>query len=129
MVRKRGERGPGKQPKCRGDSEKCHRCVRKIGCCLKKPTPCGKRDCVVCSPMQQADGAATTPTVGKRSSRTRKKTPEFAAAGSGSGENKPKYATKAAECEARKERKKEQAKYKKKEEEKKKQPDRGTCVS
>ena len=75
-------RGPGKQPKCRGDSEKCHRCVKRIGCCLKKPTPCGKRDCVVCSSKQQADGAATTPTVGKRSSRTRKKAPGFAAAGS-----------------------------------------------
>ena len=31
MVRKRGERGLGKQPKCRGDSEKCHRCVKKSG--------------------------------------------------------------------------------------------------
>ena len=79
---------------------------------------------MVCSLPRQADGAATTPTVGKRSNRSRTKAPDFAAAGSGSGEKKPKYATDAARKEAQKNRKKEQARYKK--EEKEQQQDRGT---
>ena len=95
-------------------------------CYRKKLTACGKGGCVACSSPQQADGAATTPTVGKRSSRTRKKTPDFAAAGSGSGEKKPKYATNAAECEAKKNRKIKREQH---EEKKEKRQDRGTCVS
>ena len=84
---------------------------------------------MVCSLPRQADGAATTPTVGKRSNLSRTKAPDFAAAGSGSGEKKPKYATDAARKEAQKNRKKEQAKYKENKKEKKQQQDRGTCVS
>ena len=80
---------------------------------------------MVCSLPRQADGAATTPTVGKRSSRTRTKTPDFAAAGSGSGEKKPKYDT--FFCEAQKNRKIKREQHEKKKKEKKQ--DRGTCVS
>ena len=79
---------------------------------------------MVCSLPRQADGAATTPTVGKRSNRSRTKAPDFAA-GPGSGEKKPKYATDAARKEAQKNRKKEQARYKK-EEKDQQQQDRGT---
>ena len=89
----------------------------------------GKHDCVVCSPEQQADGAATTPRVGKHSSRTRKKTPDFAAAGSGPGEKKPKYDTNAARCEAQKNRKIKREQHEKKKKQQQQQQDRGTCVS
>ena len=99
----------------------CWDCSHLRKCCRKKLTACGKDGCVVCSSAQQADGAATTPAVGKRSSRTRKKTPDFAAAGSGSGEKKPKYDTQAARRQAQKDRKIKQAQYNKKKKDKQKQ--------
>ena len=84
---------------------------------------------MVCSLPRQADGAATTPTVGKRSNRSRTKAPDFAAAGSGSGEKKPKYATDAARKEAQKNRKIKREQHEEKKKKKKQQQDRGTCVS
>ena len=114
-------RGPGKNKKCASDGEKCYRCDSRTGCCLKKATPCGKGECVVCSSPQQADGAATTPTVTKRSSRIPRQTPVAATAGSESGEKKPKHATNAAECEAKRKRKIKQAQYNKKKKDKQKQ--------
>ena len=122
MDTKSGRTNSWVRKKCSdSDGLECWRCQQKSkrGCCLKKPTPCGKGDCVVCSSAQQADGAATTPTVGRCSSRTRKKTPDFAAAGSGSGEKEPKYDTNAARCEAQKNRKIKREQHEKKKKEKK----------
>ena len=76
---------------------------------------------MVCSSPQQADGAATTPTVTKRSSRTPRQTPAAATAGPRSGEKQPKYNTDAARKEAAKKRKIKQAQYNKKKEDKQKQ--------
>ena len=97
---------------------KCWRCQQKSkrGCCLKKPTPCGKGECVVCLSPQQADGACATPTVTKRSSRIPRQAPVAATAGSGLGEKKPKYDTQAARKQAQRERKIKREQHEKKKE-------------
>ena len=118
-------RGAGKKSKCTGDSDKCWRCLQKgkKGCCRKKPTPCGKEGCVVCSREEGCRNAAATAAAQWHSSRSRRSTQKDAAAGSGSGAKEQKYATNAALMEAQKNRKIRRARYLKDRQEKQ----QGTC--
>ena len=119
-------RGSGKKSKCTGDSGKCWRCLNKsnIGCCRKKPTPCGKQGCLVCSAKEGCgDAVARAAAAQWQSSRSRRSTQKDAAAGSGSGVEEPKHATEAARKEAQKNRKIRRARYLKDRQEKQ----QGTC--
>ena len=97
-----------------GDADKCWRCLQKgnIGCCRKKPAPCRKQGCLVCSAKEGCgDAVARAAAAQWQSSRSRRSTQKEAAAGSGSGEKKPKHATNAARKEAQKNRKIRRARY------------------
>ena len=97
-----------------GDANKCWRCLQKSnrGCCRKKPTPCGKQGCLVCSAKEGCgDVVARAAAAQWQSSRSRRSTQKDAAAGPGSGVEEQKHATEAARMHAQKNRKIRRARY------------------